>query len=150
MSVFEKTVFVAQQEVGDVKDAALASESFARVSRRPPSDERIAQMRTLHTLIEEFMDDQANDDDSGPPPWLTVTSAPTPALDRAVKALSPRCRSWSIVIPPRPSAMSEGWEYMTRVSALLEDLVPTLRDVLPVLFDHGSIADDGSEDGEGR
>jgi hypothetical protein len=66
MSVFEKTVFVARQEVGDVKDVALASELFARVSRRPPSDERTAQMRTLHTLIEEFMDDQANDDDLRP------------------------------------------------------------------------------------
>jgi hypothetical protein len=45
---------------------------------------------------------------------------------------------------------------MTRVNALPEDLaepspvVPTLRDLFPELFVEGSIADDGSEDGEGR
>jgi hypothetical protein len=40
-------VFVAQQEVGDVKDTALAAELLARVSRRPRSEERMVQLKVL-------------------------------------------------------------------------------------------------------
>jgi hypothetical protein len=52
-------VFLAQQEVGDVKDTALAAELLARVSRLPDSEERRTQLRVLNGLVEEFLDKQA-------------------------------------------------------------------------------------------
>lgn len=51
-------VFVAQQDVGDVKDTALVAELLARVSRLPDSDERRMQLRVLNSLFEELLDDQ--------------------------------------------------------------------------------------------
>ena len=51
-------VFIAQQEVGEVKDTALAAELLARVSRLPDSEERRTQLRALNSLVEEFLDKQ--------------------------------------------------------------------------------------------
>ncbi|MBF6558472.1 MAG: hypothetical protein IVW52_20465 [Acidimicrobiales bacterium] len=53
-----------QQNLSDVDDLALASELFARVARRPRSDDRVDQLRVMNALIGELVTEAPH----GPPP----------------------------------------------------------------------------------
>lgn len=59
-------IVAAQQDLADTDDLALAGELFARVSRRPRSAARDAQLRAVNGLIAELVEEQPTREDDQP------------------------------------------------------------------------------------